>query len=463
MGGSGILNTIDLVLLSLLLVSCGSILLHWRYGVFFIVLWDACRDPIRKLLPEHLISLSVAGTFLWLFCLLGVWRDKDLREMWSPVRIRLGRPPLLLLVFLILSSISGFLQHVPSRVLGLGLASYLFPVIGLLTGIGFSRNRSSFHILILIYTVVNSIFIGTALLELAGLDSPVLGGIQMEWYRFRGDYSIPLPCGVYRSPDILGLHAAHVFCMATLLVFASCKSAGRFGWFLLATWAAAMLVVSARRKMIGLAGVFLLVYWVFAWCRVAAKRQLMLMARHKTKTRSVLSVFVMLCVFAFWWCARAQLEYGLSTLVEAPERVFGALVLSPLTTLRQSGFWGAGLGNATQGNMLVSLDHVGGWQEDGVSRVVLEGGLPGAFLVISSVVWVLLVFTRRVVDEVAVSQQEKTAWPIWNVGLLCLTFGNIACYLVSHQHFSGDPVFAGLSGFWLGCVWNAEMQPLEAC
>ena len=457
------MNTVDLVLLLLLLASCGSILLHWRFGVFLIVLWDACRDPIRKLLPEQLISLSVAGIFLWLFCLLGVWRDKDLRVMWDPVWVRLRRPLLLLFLFLILSSISGFLQQVPSRVLALGLASYLFPVLGLLTGIAFSGSHSSRRNLIFIYIVVNSIFVGTALLELAGLDSPVLGGIQMEWYRFRGDYSIPLPCGVYRSPDILGLHSAHIFCMATLLVCASRNSAGRFRWFLVAAWAAAMLVVSARRKMIGLAGMFLLSYWVFACYGVATHRQLMLKVWQKSRIRNVLAVFVMLIILALWWCARPQLEYGLSTLVEAPERVFSALVLSPLTTLSQSGFWGAGLGSATQGNMLVSVNHIGGWQEDGVSRVVLEGGLPGALLIISSVVWVLLVFSRQAVDEVAVWQQEKTAWPLWNVGLLCLTFGNVACYLVSHQHFSGDPVFAGLSGFWLGCVWNARMQALEAC
>jgi hypothetical protein len=457
------LNTTDLVLLLLLLVSCGSILLHWRFGVFLIVLWDACRDPIRKLLPEHLISLSVAGTFLWLFCLMGVWRDKDLREVWSPVWIQLRRPLLLLLVFLILSSISGFLQQVPSRVLGLGLASYLFPVIGLLTGIGFSRNHSNLRLLILVYVVVNSILIGTALLELAGLDSPVLGGIQMEWYRFRGDYSIPLPCGVYRSPDILGLHSAHVFCLVTMLIFATGNSAVRRRWLLVAVWAAALLVLSARRKMIGLSGVFLFSYWSFARFGVAANWPLFSSTWRTGRTRNVLCFFVMLFLLIFWWCARPQLEYGLSTLVEAPERVFGALVLSPLTTLIQSGFWGAGLGSATQGNTLVSVNHPGGWQEDGISRVVLEGGLPGGMLIISSVVWVLLVFTRRVVNAVVIWQEEKTAWPIWNVGLLCLTFGNVACYLVSHQHFSGDPVFAGLSGFWLGCVWTARMQPQEGC
>ena len=457
------MSTIDLVLLLLLLVSCGTILLHWRVGVFLIVLWDVCRDPLRKLLPEHLISLSVAGTFLWLFCLLGVWRDKDLRDMWAPIWIPLRRPLLLLLLFLILSSISGLLQQVPSRVLGLGLVSYLFPVIGLLTGIGFSRNLSNLRLLVLIYTVVNALFIGTALLEVAGLDSPVLGGIQMEWYRFRGDYSIPLPCGVYRSPDILGLHSAHVFCLASMLVFATGNSVGRLRWALVAVWAAALLVLSARRKMIGLAGVFLLLYWGFAWFRVTANRPLLWSAWRTKRSRSVFCSFVMLFILIFWWCARPQLEYGVSTLAEAPERIFGALVLSPLTTLSQSGFWGAGLGSATQGNMLVSVNHAGGWQEDGVSRVVHEGGLPGALLIISSVVWVLLVFTRQVVDEVAVRQEEKAAWPIWNVGLLCLTFGNVACYLVSHQHFSGDPVFAGLSGFWLGCVWTARMQPQEAC
>lgn len=442
------------ILITALYLSCLLLMWRWRPGVFGLVIWEAMKDPVRKLLHEHVVSMALAGSLLWVACLVGCFRDVDTKRYpFVPGQFRL--PAMLLLAFLGFAFVSGLCHEVPIRVIGLGFVSYVFPLIGLLVGFHFGKSAASVRELMAIYCLLNAVLIGSAFLEIAGYQSPVLGGIMMEWYRFRGTHNIPLPCGIYRSPDILGLHAAHVFIFGMLLTITTTKTLPRLAWFGLMYWGGLVLMISARRKMHGLAVVFLL---VFVGLLIYGSRRSILTKIKSIPMKAYLSAATVCAIgmMAFWIYASAQVVYAASILDEGPSRVFSSLILSPDVTISQSGFWGVGLGSATQGNSIVGHGFVSGWQEDGLSRLVLEGGVPGALCIVLGVLFLIVNSLRRVVTCVSETPHSIEARCTLSTGLLSLFAGNLACYCISHQHLSGDPMFGALTGFWVGCIWTGR-------
>ena len=440
----------DTMLIAALFLGCLLLIWRWHQGVFGLVFWEAMKDPVRKLMPEHVVSMALAGGLLWIACLIGCLRDRDTRRhAILPKQFQL--PAMLLFAFFFFGTGTGWWHEIPMRVTGLGFVSYLFPFVGLVLGYYFRNRSGEVRQLMAFYCLLNAVLIGTAFLETAGYKSPVLGGIVMEWYRFRGTHSIPLPCGIYRSPDILGLHAAHVFIFGLLLALTAGRTLQRLSWFGMTYWGGLVLMISARRKMQGLALVFLLVFV----CLMALGARKSLQEKARTIPYRVIIPGGSLFLFGmlvFWTYAPAQMVYAASILYEGPARVFSTMISAPEVTIRQSGFWGVGLGSATQGNTVVGKGFISGWQEDGLSRLVLEGGVPGTICMISGMALVLLSSLKMVVTHDSETQRQTDGPCILHTGLLSLFAGNLACYCISHQHLSGDPMFGALTGLWVGCI-----------
>lgn len=450
-------TTLATVLIGSLYISCLLLIWKWRPGVFGIVLWEALRDPVRKLLPDYVVTLAIAGCLLWVACLLGCLRC-ECRRCSQVVPKQFYVPIVLLFTFLSLGIMAGWQHGVPIRVLGLGFVSYVFPFIGLITGYHFGKQADSVRKLLALYAAFNALLIGATFLEILGVKSPVLGGILMEWYRFRGTHSIPLPSGFYRSPDILGLHAAHVFAFSLLLTITAATPRWRILWLAMMYWGGVMLMISARRKMQGLAVVFL---GVFFGLLVYHHKRLILPSNRFLPFRRValISVLCGFCMLACWATIPSQVVYAASIIYESPARIAAAVFSSPSVTLRQSGVAGIGLGTATQGNSIVGNGYISGWQEDGLSRLVLEGGLGGAICMIVAIAILAMNGLRIVIRADTDAVKQQTALFVLAAGLLSIITGNLACYSISHQHFSGDPLFGALLGLWMGCLWSNVKKP----
>ncbi len=71
------------------------------------------------------------------------------------------------------------------------------------------------------------------------------------------------------------------------------------------------------------------------------------------------------------------------------------IVSGAVDTLIESGFVGNGIGTATQGGYHFATSK-SGWQEDGVSRILAELGIPGAIcLVLAAIQFLLLLRKSR--------------------------------------------------------------------
>ena len=174
-------------------------------------------------------------------------------------------------------------------------------------------------------------------------------------------------------------------------------------------------------------------------------------------------------------------------MTELPQRLWTSLVASPLTTYQQTGFWGTGLGSATQGSSVVSVGFDSGWQEDGIGRLVREGGVPGAVLAMISVGGFVLSLgcRKRTCTKNGDAFAEKSCQgksltfnplrlrqgngsdsvtfcasvgttgvlkseDVWKDGFWALVMANLGCLVISHQHLSGDPVFGAMLSFMAG-------------
>lgn len=418
-----------------------------------IVLWEAFRDPIRKLMPDHLVGLSLLGAAFWLIAGLSVvlgQRGQGGKTLF-PQSVKVASA--LLGLSLVLGAGAGIANNVPWLVLLLGASSYLFPIVGLFVGFHFAGTVDALGRLAGLFCVLNGVLMLASLAEIAGIESRVIGGIMMEWYRYRGTHSIPLPSGIYRSPDILGYHAAHVFGLSAILLQQARQSRWRYVFGMLVVWGGVALVLSARRKMQGLVFAFLIVWGLFV---VLRNRE---MSHHWRRFISwrlaawATGLAVVVGLAAGIWFP-AQVVYASSILWEGPARVATSLISAPWTTIQQSGFWGIGLGTATQGNRILGEFTDYGWQEDGTSRVILETGVIGCLLLLTSC-WLII---RLIVKQIAIVVASRAQVEQWKIALFALMMGNFACLVISHQHLSGDPVFSGFLGFAAGILIQ---QPSE--
>jgi hypothetical protein len=120
-----------------------------------------------------------------------------------------------------------------------------------------------------------------------------------------------------------------------------------------------------------------------------------------------------------------------------------------ITTYRQSGFFGEGLGTASTGARYGAGSGINTWQESGPSKLMVELGVIGflasTLLVVAfvqSLRWGLARMPRNAKDGILF------------IGFLGILVANGASFIVSHQAF-GDPFLVTLAGFFIGIALSA--------
>lgn len=426
---------------------CVIALMDWRRAIYVGILIDVLRDPIRKLAPTQPVTITLSGAVVWLVIVIlaAFSKRKHLQSLYRNypgVRTALH---LVLIALIPAFGISAISYYRGWLMASIGAASYVLPMFGIVAGFALCEREDSIMKVLRCYILVNVIMLISVPMEYLKLDVPALGGIDNVWIRYRPGVIVDLMCGWYRSPDIMGLHAAHVI-MFSLLSCVRHKAQLRGFWIVTAIWAAFCVLLSGRRKMIGIPLVF-----------VAAFLALGTLYRVSRVNRFVaVSVFACLLggagLLFFWGSDEASdyTEYATSLFTEGGERANSLIVSGTITTLRQSGLIGAGLGTATQGRYyagVVTDRSSRGWQEDGVSRLFLEFGVPGVIL--------LLVALCLLIGALAKSMRmlpPSSPQILLQLGLAAVVIGDAASYAISHQQFSGDPVSALLVTLLVGMV-----------
>ncbi len=431
---------------------CILALVDWKRAIYLGLLVDVLRDPIRKLTEEQPIRITVAGAVVWLLILVSATFSQR-----AELRTFLRNYPKLksALTFLVLAIgppfiLSCLLYQRGWLMASIGAASYLIPSIGVFTGFAFLRKPGDAFNLMKWYVLLNSIMLLSVPMEYLDWDVPALGGIQFEWIRYREGYIVDLMSGWYRSPDVMGLHAAHVIMFSLILTIRS-SSVTRIAWLAPVLWAGFCVLLSGRRKMVGVPLVFVAVFLALGmYFRVA-----------RVSRFAGFALFAALmggAGVAFFWAPEESFEYtdfASSIFTEGVERSNEVIVGSTISTLQQVGVLGKGLGTATQGRHYAGIDQTKfqGWQEDGVSRLFMEFGVPGVLLLIAAIVWSL-----QGVLQALSRVSPKSNDVLLQLGLTAVVAGDAASFAISHQQFSGDPINALVVTLLFGMILRVPLM-----
>lgn len=417
---------------------------NWRGALYACLVLDALRDPFRKL-SEHQSSITtVVVGIVWLAALAAAIHQEQREVRLLPRRYpQLRTSFLALLLALIPGTLVAIVLYNNGWILAvIGTMSYTGPFVGISLGYLWPRRLRDVDRWLSVYTIVNSLFLIGSVLEAMNADIPGLGGLNtMKWIRNYGNDIINLICGFYRSPDVMGLHSAHVIMFATILAARHRKHA--WFWITCAAWASISLLLCGRRKMIVIPLIALVVYFILIALfsgrrRVAVTTMILGMA-----------CLALLQLFANSFVSENEYtRFASSIASESVERASRSFTDIVLTTLRQSGWLGDGLGTVTQGRQYMGVvTHGKDWQEDGVGRLFKELGVPGVIGVAVSAL-MLLGSLRTSLYAFPRSHPAST----FQFALCGIIAANAASFSVSHQAYSGDPSTVLIVGFCLGLI-----------
>lgn len=410
-------------------------LVNWRWGLYACILVDILRDPVRKLVEEQPVLVTLVGLLPWAGAFLGCMvRDRhSFSELWRRYPAARTMVVCLLTAVAPAAMLSCILYRNGWMLAGIGCVSFIVPLVGIVMGFAFARNETSVYRLLRFYAVINGLTLVGVLFEKLQMDVPALGGINMLWVRYHEDYTVSLISGFYRSPDVMGSHAAHVF-MFSVILATRAKGFRRTGWISVACWAMLALLLCGRRKMIGMPIAFACAYLLLCRARGVSRGYVGVMA---VACMAIVGAAGGLFLLSDADHGEEYTDYAMSMFTEGHERVEQGVLSGAINTLQQVGMLGGGLGSATQGRYYLgsAVRAQRAWQEDGISRLFMELGVPGVLLMIVAAL-----------QFVSCERSAVLMVPPWHsiqmlqIGLLSAITANGATYVISHQQFSGDPV-----------------------
>lgn len=413
----------------------------WRAGLVIAIVLDCFRDPVRKLsegeptLVTYVIGIVWAAAFVNLF----FGNHPGLRR----VRIRfpwIERAITWYVLGLIPGAIVSLALYQNGVLLaGLGFVSYAAPLLGVALGAALAFELRHLKLLLQIYVIINSIaFVGT-LAEWLEWDWPALGGLKgFDWIRHMPGVIVRLISGFFRSPDIAGFHAANAMMASAILLLNRGDKPGlrrRINplWLSTLVWSAVPLLLCGRRKMLIMPMIFIVGYLLYI--QVAARRNVMRIAGYIALIVAIAAI--PLVIYRDEEGLEDHQAYYATTISDVAPRLKDNVAFGVWGTLQQSGVMGSGLGVATQGAQHFAVEERRNvWQEDGVSRLFKELGIPGVVL-ISIAMWIVL-------NQARLQIRRQRHLPLIELQALffALVMANLGSFVASHQHFSGDPANA---------------------
>lgn len=404
---------------------------------------DFLRDPVRKLTPNNPVWITLTAIVVWGCVVLGTSREKG--GIWSrPLRLmpRLNAT----ITSIILAVIPGSLLSIGLyeggyKLIALGGVSYLAPFAGIFVGIHLIKDETGLINLMKVYVIVNGLAMAGVFSEFLGYLIPGTGGLGgEEFFRSMGEGQFLMIVGFHRSPDIMALHAANVVMFSIILLLGE-RDLFKNSWGPFVVIGLLALFLGGRRKMLLMPLLFWLTYIVldFTQSQKSLKRFLLLVLPISGAMIAILSM----TESNF---STEYIDYASSIFTEGAERVEKSIMGGVLETMVQSGFVGTGIGTATQGGYHFATS-AAGWQEDGVSRVLAELGVPGVVM-LSFAAYQFFKLIQKSRRDLRLSKRRLSFQAL----LMGVVVGNLGSYLISHQNFSGDPASSFLVLVFLGAA-----------
>jgi hypothetical protein len=430
---------ITILFAAVLVFSAVVALVDWRRGWLMAIVCGVLQDPARKLTPGTPPIMTLSIVVIYLIIIMA--RQRSLKDQGAEMMRRFPSvytSSLVVFVTLLLAAVNGLFTFGMAlwKVPALSLFLYLIPIPAIILGYMYPLREQHIVNFLLFYAVITTIaLIGTPL-EYFNFRWAALGMVALPegFIRQMTGLEIRLLSGFYRAPDVMGTHAAT---LAAIGIAMSLRTQMRRAWVWLAVagWGFFNCIISGRRKATYMVVVFTL---VFVWRYI----------RRLTLTQAFaygVLVVAMVIVVQKMKSDEAASVYVEGAAITSQKEVWQRLEGGTGATIEQFGFFGAGLGTATQGvRHLTGNDQNVGWQEGGVAKVTMELGVPGllAATVAGIVLLILMLKISRFPDEAASSQVVRAA-------LFGLVVAHVVNFIVSAQTYS-DAVITLLAAFFLG-------------
>ncbi len=447
---------ITYIFLGLVAISTAIAFSNWRYALFLVLVVGMLQDPVRKLAPgaPSLFVLSTLPIWAALFVNM-LTTDRRLMALFP------GTYPTLVLrmrMFLLMIIPGAFVMLMRGinlwPVVLLGAFGYFAPVLGILIGFVLSLNTKFLLRFLTFYCFLVALMMSGTLMEYMniypGWKAIGTSAMKMVWIKYVSyGHTIHLKAGFFRSPDIMGWHGAIMTMIALTLFFAKSSRFSRWIWLIFAVWGVLCIVISGRYKMIAMPMV-----WAVSFAALTAFYQgigrmigLVLVGILVIAGMSMVSSKVGLGGSDYTLYASSPLSYSLN-------RADRHGVKAVIGTYSQSGFWGNGLGSATQGARYAGVKFKKGWQEGGLSKIMAElgaGGLIFFLLLCLSLAGALISNIRGGLHKNRLSNLRA--------GLLCIILANAVSFVISSQIFS-DLFVLSIISICMGFVLSGKSQDI---
>lgn len=438
------------------LVAVGCLLAHrnWRAGLFLMLLAGVLQDPVRKMMAGAPGYMVLAFTPIWfVICVRVLLPNFSHWKHFGQIFPRVNQQVMILLLALTLAFLVLLVNYgLDAWMVGvIGAIGYTFPLLAMVVGFFLIRSGKEFDRLAWSYALFISVILVSGWLDYLGTfaDWKMLGtgALGNTWVRYVTGYLVELNSGFFRSPELLGWHSAILVMLATVMVIRGRTPSAKAAWILFAVFGTLTVLISGRNKMIFMPIVFLGVV-TLCFTYKSNVHRLASIALSALVTGLVFSI-----VFALVNLDREYtryIEYGTGY---ASERLSQSTVGAVVTTFEQSGFFGEGLGTASLGKRYAGLPDLETWQESGLSRLLVELGVPGSLAAAA----LFLALLRTLIRLLKGMPRASPLLPVY-AGLLGILAANGASFLISHQIF-GDPFIIVLTGLLLGIALSAPFWP----
>jgi hypothetical protein len=437
--------------LMFVLVSVGVSLFRWRWGPFLMILVGMLQDPVRKLVPGAPGYLTLPAAAVWAATVLGAFVSESItwrnfREHYGELSGAIALFALSLIPAIIISA-----TYAPGswQITVIGLFIYGSLLVGMMVGEVFPQRHNDIPRFIGAYAVCGAIFVSGGILEKLGVSHATLGTAAMgyDWVTYRTGGAVHMLAGFFRSPDVLGWHAASV-AMCSIICAMFYSGWRRAFWGALAAWGSIAALICNRRKMVIMIPVFAAIFALLHF-RHGRSRQLGL----------ILMIFLIVGGIGIESYRRSFSDeytdrFYSDTAGTAGQRVVKHGIHAVIGTFNQAGFFGYGVGMATQGTQHIAVERPRVWQEGGPGKLMAELGIIGVIGFIFLSIAILRSMNR---DLLRVA--SHSLYPVY-AGLVAMLLANASAGVVSAQIF-GDPFIAALLSFSMGLVLSSVRIPIR--
>jgi len=435
------------LLFGLVLFGCVIALVRWRWGIVLAILVGLLQDPFRKMIPGAPSYLVMASAPIWLMAMASAafhnpsWIRRFLNGF-----PRLGMWIQIFAAYLLIpATISATYGVNTWQITLLGIFVYAMAFFVLVAGWRYPDRTASVEGFFTVYAVFTGLLLLGGPLEVWGVGDrfPAIGteALGHLWVTYRTGSAVHMLSGFFRGPDVMGWHASLVFMISVIMAFRS-RGPARIAWIGLAVWGVLNIWLCGRRKMLAMIPIFMGSYLFFIF-------------RFKELKRMVSIVCTVVMIGGLGWYFISSLyrntaveAFYMTTFTEAEGRIQVHGIRTVISTVRQAGFWGYGLGMSQQGVHNIQAEKPRLWQESGPGKMVAELGVPGALLLLG-VGGILFLTAYHVVRF---SRRDSSFY--FTAGLFSILVANMTSSVVSAQIF-GDPLIMFLLAFLTGLLLSA--------